>query len=80
MDNEPIIVIEAAGTFPGINANHALNLLHHNIFNVSFLSVSNVSVTNRVDSYNVSATNFSCINTSIYNLFVDPFTCENASF
>ena len=80
VDSDPIIALEAAGTFPGINATHALDLLHHNIFNVSCLSVSHVSVTNRVDSYNISATNFSCVNASIYYLFVDPFTCENASF
>ena len=41
MDDEHIMAIEAAGTFPGMNATHALDLLHHNIFNVLYLSVSN---------------------------------------
>ena len=32
VDSDPILAIEGSGTFPGVNATHALDLLHHNIF------------------------------------------------
>ena len=77
---QALLALKSVGMYPLVNTTPALDILHHKIHNCSFFSAVNVSLTDSLDCYNICCTNICAVNASFYNLYVDPMTCENASF